>query len=284
VRAAHLVTTATSPTLLLAVLYPVVGALAVGLVGVAWSLVGMLFTVAIPAFIVDRGVRAGRYTDHHLLRREQRAVPLTLAAGSVALGVLVLLVAGFATQSLHGVNPAWVAVAAAALLFLAGALDDLAFKQGMNLSFLLYVGVIMGFGEIFAHVQLDQWLAANVAGVTELARGSQTLFILLVAAVTMILTVSLRSGPVSILVALALFGPASSLGIDPWVVAMTVLLSMNLWVYPQQNMLYLTAYHATGERGFTHAQARPLALLYPVFVLLSIIASIPYWRLLGLLQ
>lgn len=93
-RLATRVTTATSPTLLLAVLYPVVGALAVGTGGVAWSLVGMLFTVAIPAFIVDRGVRTGRYTDHHLREREQRAVPLGLAALSVAVGVVVLVVAG----------------------------------------------------------------------------------------------------------------------------------------------------------------------------------------------
>jgi membrane-associated phospholipid phosphatase len=93
-RVAARVTTATSPTLLLAVLYPVVGALAVGALGVAWSLVGMLFTVVIPAFIVDRGVRSGRYTDHHLREREQRAVPLGLAALSVATGVAVLVVAG----------------------------------------------------------------------------------------------------------------------------------------------------------------------------------------------
>lgn len=93
-RVAALVTATSSPTLLLAVLYPVVGALAVGPVGIAWSLVGMLFTVAIPALIVDRGVRTGRYTDHHLREREQRAVPLGLAALSVATGVVVLLVAG----------------------------------------------------------------------------------------------------------------------------------------------------------------------------------------------
>jgi len=215
---------------------------------------------------------------------QQRVLgPIRKSEGIVA-AVLILLVVGFATQSLHGVNPAWIAVAAMAVLFVARVLDDASFKHGVNLSFLLYVGVIMGFGEIFAHVQLDQWLAGVLAGVPALARGSQTLFILLVAAVTMLLTVALRSGPVSILVALALFGPATSIGVDPWIVAMTVLLSMNLWVYPQQNMLYQTAYLATGERGFTHAQARPLALLYPVFVLLAIVASIPYWRLLGLLQ
>jgi DASS family divalent anion:Na+ symporter len=215
---------------------------------------------------------------------QQRVLgPVRKSEGIVA-AVLVLLVVGFATQSLHGVNPAWIAVAAMAVLFVARVLDDASFKQGMNLSFLLYVGVILGFGDIFAHVRLDQWLSGALAGVPGLARGSQTLFVLLVAVVTMVLTVALRSGPVSILVALALFGPASSLGIDPWVVAMTVLLSMNLWVYPQQNMLYQTAFLASGERGFTHAQARPLALLYPVFVLLAIVVSIPYWRLLGLLQ
>ena len=42
-RLATAVTNVTSPTLLLAVLYPVVGALAAGPAGVAWSLVGIVF-------------------------------------------------------------------------------------------------------------------------------------------------------------------------------------------------------------------------------------------------
>jgi hypothetical protein len=94
VRAATLISRVFTPTLLLAVLYPVVGALAAGWAGVGWSLVGILFTVAIPAGIVDVGVRRGRYTDHHLSRREQRAVPLGLSAASVLAGVAVLALAG----------------------------------------------------------------------------------------------------------------------------------------------------------------------------------------------
>jgi membrane-associated phospholipid phosphatase len=94
VRAATLISRVATPTLLLAVLYPVVGALAAGWAGVAWSLVGMVFTVAIPAGIVDLGVRQGRYTDHHLSRREQRAVPLGLSAASVLAGLAVLALAG----------------------------------------------------------------------------------------------------------------------------------------------------------------------------------------------
>lgn len=88
------ISTVTSPTLLLAVLYPVVGALAAGPAGIGWSLLGMVFTVVIPAVIVDVGVRQGRYTDHHLSRREQRAVPLGLAAASVLVGLAVLALAG----------------------------------------------------------------------------------------------------------------------------------------------------------------------------------------------
>ena len=93
-RAATLISRVFTPTLLLAVLYPVVGALADGWPGVAWSLLGIVFTVAVPAAIVDVGVRRGRYTDHHLSRREQRAVPLGLSAASVLAGVAVLALAG----------------------------------------------------------------------------------------------------------------------------------------------------------------------------------------------
>jgi membrane-associated phospholipid phosphatase len=94
VRTATRISQVSSPTVLLAVLYPVVGALAAGWPGVGWSLVGMVFTVAIPAAIVDIGVRQGRYTDHHLSRREQRAVPLGLSAASVLVGLAVLALAG----------------------------------------------------------------------------------------------------------------------------------------------------------------------------------------------
>lgn len=93
-RTATLISLVSSPTLLLAVLYPVVGALAAGWPGVRWSLVGMVFTVAVPATIVDVGVRRGRYTDHHLSRRDQRAVPLGLSGLSVLVGLAVLALAG----------------------------------------------------------------------------------------------------------------------------------------------------------------------------------------------
>lgn len=201
----------------------------------------------------------------------------------VALGVLVMLLAGFSTQAIHHLDPAWIAVAALAGLFLLGSLDDGTFKHGVNLSFLIYVGVIMGFGQVFAHVQLDQWLGASFSGLAGLTGGSPVFFVLVVAALSVMLSLILRPGPISLLLVLALSPTAAAIGVSPWVVAVTTLLATNLWLYPQQNVLYLTAYHGTGEQAFTHAQARPLAFAYTAFVFVALLASIPYWRLIGLI-
>lgn len=93
-RTARAVTAAFSPTLLMAVLSPLVGGLAAGPGGVGWGLAGVVFIAAVPAAIVHVGVVRGRWSDHHLSRREDRALPLTLSALSVTAGVALLALAG----------------------------------------------------------------------------------------------------------------------------------------------------------------------------------------------
>ena len=201
-----------------------------------------------------------------------------------ALVIVGFLLIAFSTQSLHGIDPAWLSVAAVAALFVTRALDDPSVQNGVNLSFLLYIGVLLGFGQIFAHVQLERWLGQSLAELASITGGSATAFVMAVAFISAILALVLRPGPIAVLLALVLFPTAAAVGVDPWVVAMTVLLATNLWLYPQQHVLYLSAYHATGERAFSHAQARPLAFAYTVAVFIAILLSIPYWRWLGLIH
>ena len=200
-----------------------------------------------------------------------------------ALLILALLLLGFSTQSWHGIDAAWIAVGVVAVLFVLGTLDEPSFTSGVNVSFLLYLGVILGFSDIFAHVQLDRWLAQTFAGLADLTGGNATVFVLAVAVIAAIAGLLLRPGPIAVLLALALAEPAAAVGVSLWVVAFTALLATNLWLYPQQNVLYLTAYHGTAERGFSHAQARPLAIAYTASVFIAILLSIPYWRWLGLI-
>ena len=256
---------------------------------------GMWFLAALPTHVVLLGLTLAFILFWYRPEREDSPPEETLAlqrrvlgglrrAEWSVVGCLALLVLGLSTQALHGVDPAWIAVAAVVALFATGALDDGAFREGVNVSFLVYVGVIIGFGAILAHVELNAWLGGLLGSLTALTGGSQLLFVGAVGIVSIVLSLALRPGPIAILLALSLFGPAQSVGVDAWVVVVAVSLATNVWVYPQQNMLYLTAFYATGERAFSHQQARPLALAYPLFVLVALLASVPYWRWLGLLQ
>jgi hypothetical protein len=94
----------------------------------------------------------------------------------------------------------------------------------------------------------------------------------------------LRPSLIALLLAAALIPTAASAGVHPWIVMFTAMLANNLWLYPQQNVLYQAAYFATGERSFSHEQARPLAFAYPAFVLIALLASVPYWRWSGLIE
>jgi CRP-like cAMP-binding protein/di/tricarboxylate transporter len=208
--------------------------------------------------------------------------PLSRDEWSVLI-ILGLLLAGFSTQSLHGIAPAWLAIAAVAVLFLVRALDDAALRDGVNIGFLLYVGVILSFAGIFAHVGLDDWLVQSLAGLGGVIAGRPLVCLLLVAAMAAVLSITLRPSLIALLLAAALIPTAASAGVHPWIVMFTAMLANNLWLYPQQNVLYQAAYFATGERSFSHEQARPLAFAYAAFVIIALLSSIPYWRWLGLI-
>ena len=255
---------------------------------------GAWFLAALPPYAVLLTLTLLFLIFRYRPEGDEQPSPETIAVQQQVLGrlsrdewsamlTLVVLLIGFSTQSFHRVEPAWLAVFAVAALFLSGALDDAGFRGGVNVSFLLYLGVFLGLGQIFAYLEIDRWLGSHLGMLVSLTRGSQTLFVMATAALATLLSVLLRPGPLIVLVGLALYPTAGALGVSPWVVAFSMLLASNLFLYPQQNMVYLTAYHGTEERGFTHAQARPLAFAYLAFVFVAILVSIPYWRWLGLI-
>lgn len=82
---------------------PVVGALLIVIAlhssptivaAIGWSLLTIAFAVVVPFAYLVRGVRRHRYTDIHIRRREQRALPLLVGIGSVLIGLTLLLILG----------------------------------------------------------------------------------------------------------------------------------------------------------------------------------------------
>jgi hypothetical protein len=82
---------------------------------------------------------------------------------------------------------------------------------------------------------------------------------------------------------LVLIPAVAPLGVEPWVIGMTALVTTNMMFFPYQSTIYQALDYGSNEQVFTHAQARPIALIYGLACLLGLVASVPFWQALGLL-
>jgi CRP-like cAMP-binding protein/di/tricarboxylate transporter len=201
-----------------------------------------------------------------------------------SLVVLALAIVGWATAPLHGINEAWVALAALVALFLGGVLDRGSFRANVDLGFLLFLGVVSGISAVAAVVKADRWLVALMAPVLEAASVSVPVYIAAVALVTVAVRLVLNKFAGTILLVLALVPPGEALGIHPGAVLLTILIATDIWFLPFQLDSYQAAYFGTGEQGFSHAQGRKLMYAKLLVSALAIAVSVPWWRTIGLIR
>ena len=65
-----------------------------GRAGIGWGLLAALFTAVLPTLFISRGVRRGRWSDRNVGARRPRLLVLAFITGSVAVGLILLLVLG----------------------------------------------------------------------------------------------------------------------------------------------------------------------------------------------
>ncbi|MBV1789498.1 anion permease [Marinobacterium sp. D7] len=89
--------------------------------------------------------------------------------GQKKLGIVLLVTLGFwITDSLHGISPAWVGLAATCFLLLPGIglVDSKRFSAGMDMTLLLFIAGVLGLGRLVASsglgsvlaMQMEHWL------------------------------------------------------------------------------------------------------------------------------
>ena len=76
---------------------------------------------------------------------------------------------------------------------------------------------------------------------------------------------------------------APQLGISPWLAGLVVLLAANIWILPYQGLEYLVAREATVGEAFDDRQGTRIGLALTAVRFVAIAASVPAWKLMGLL-
>ena len=108
-------------------------------------------------------------------------------------------------------------------------------------------------------------------------------FALAIAALNLVVRLALSQNQAILLMGLSLIPVAANLGINPWIVVISLLSTSVMWFLPNQTNSYLVALSASEERLFSPAQGRLVAFGYSAVTLLGLAVSVPFWHLLGLL-
>jgi di/tricarboxylate transporter/CRP-like cAMP-binding protein len=200
----------------------------------------------------------------------------------IAVVMTVFVLVGFSTQPLHHIDPAWIGVIALGVLAGTGVLAANGLST-INWSFALLSGILTSMSDVFTDTQLDQWLAGIA---TQAVGGLASTPVAFVAALSLLcfaLSLVMRWQAAAPLLTISLAPVGIGSGIDPWVIGMIALMACNGFLLPYQSTTYLALYHGTNGRLFTHEQARPMAVAYAVVTVVALCASVPLWRVIGLL-
>ncbi|KIL98147.1 Di- and tricarboxylate transporter [Paramagnetospirillum magnetotacticum MS-1] len=206
--------------------------------------------------------------------------PMKRQEGQLALLLACALVL-WATDFLHHVSPAWISMAAGALLLLPGIglVDRKAFNEQINYGSMFYVAAIMGLGAIVDQSGLGARLAHAVLDVLPLSPGhAATNFASLSVLSTLVSLLTTLPGAPAVLTPMAgQMAEASGMSVEA--VLMSQVLGFSNPIMPYQSAPMVVAMQLGGERL---GPAQTLCLwLAGITILVLLPLDFLWWRLLG---
>ena len=202
----------------------------------------------------------------------------------ISLGVLLFTVTGWLTASYHGIDGAWIAIIAFATLVNTGIVDWNMLRKGIDWELLIHMGVTLSIPTLLKQAKIDQWLVDVMSPMILPFVGSPVWFFLVIALLTYALKLVFTSFLAVVTLCVALLPLAIDVGMSPWIIAMIVLIASEVWFFPYQVDWHMLAYSTTDGKGFTYPLMCRINIFYAVAYIIALIAAIPYWRYLGLMN
>lgn len=197
--------------------------------------------------------------------------------------IMACCVALWVTEPLHAIASHVVALAALVATIACGIFTKEEFREGIAWDSLIFIGVVFGLADVFASLGIDEWVVALCGPAVQSLAASPYLFVLGIGALTVALRFLIVSEtPFANLFMVFMVPVALGAGIDPWVVGATIYAMVSPWFAPYQNVIYLTAYYATGAEMARQAEMARYCGIYLGISMIGLLVSVPYWQWLGL--
>ena len=219
-----------------------------------------------------------------ILEEQKKLGPLSRDEKVVGIWVLIALVL-WSTDSLHHIDPAWVALAVAvglALPYIGEILKPGDISNGVNWPIVIFVVGALAIGNVSRVTGMAQWLAATVLPANPPTNAFA--FAGMIGGVTMLLHMILGSA----LACMSVVSPpmveyAAMAGWSPIVPALLVYTAVNMhYILPFQHVTMLLGAGETGKYGNKETLRYGIPLTI-VCLLVMIGVMVPWWMLIGLI-
>ena len=200
------------------------------------------------------------------------------------LGIILVTVVLWATEPFHHVSAMAVGLAALVAMLVLKVIDVPAFKSGVNWTSLLFIGIALGLGSVFAEAGLNDWVMQTCGPAFQALAGNPYLLVLGIGVITVVLRFLIVSEVAYLNLLMAFLVPmAASVGVNPWVLGFSAYALVIAWFAKYQSPIYLAAFYAVDGKMAKHSELAKYCGVYLATCLVGLAVSVPYWQWMGLL-
>lgn len=200
------------------------------------------------------------------------------------LAIILMTVVLWATEPFHHISAMAVGLAALVFMFVLKVIDVPAFKSGVNWTSLLFIGIALGLGSVFAEAGLNEWVMQTCGPAFQALAGNPYLLVLGIGVITVVLRFLIVSEVAYLNLLMAFLVPmAASVGVNPWVLGFSAYALVIAWFAKYQSPIYLAAFYAVDGKMAKHSELAKYCGVYLATCLVGLAVSVPYWQWMGLL-
>lgn len=202
----------------------------------------------------------------------------------ITIGIIVVSILYWATDRIHHLPSFLIGMFGLGVFALVGIIKDEDISSGVSWTLLLFIGGVFGLANTIQEYSITDWLATNFLPIAQQLSFS-TLVLLLVMALALLLIRFLD--PTGFIAIPVLFLPVSDVileaGIPPLALIAPLLLAQAPFWLSHQNFWVAMGEGMTSNQAFSTGQRLALANVYSVMVLVTLVLSVGYWKLIGIL-
>lgn len=193
--------------------------------------------------------------------------------------ILLLTIAAWMTESIHGVPTYAVAIISWVLMSVCGLFSPMEFMTKILWPIVVLVGGILGIITLLSTTGVGAWISGLVAPVITPFMNSPTLLLVILCVIATALMFAMVQGPAQAAVFITLLAGTT---INPLIIAFVVMLGAQVFVLPFQLSTVIAAEGVSGGR-IEHKDVVPCAWAFAAMNIIAIVVSVPWWKMLELI-